>query len=211
VTSALGCVVADMRHDRVQTVNRLLDEVDTAAMGAEMAGVAEETEALVLASGVSFASVDRLYEFDMLYLGQTHTLTVPVEIPDDRLDRETVQTAFDAAYRAAYGRLLEAIPVRMMNYRVSVIGRRPDFDMGLFAPGDGAPAEDCQIGERSVYADGRYWTAPLYDRLALSAGARVEGPALLEQSDATVFIDPGLEGRVDALGNLVIAPIESQA
>ncbi len=210
VTSALGCVVADMRHDRVQTVNRLLDQVDTSAMGAEMAGVAEETEALVRASGVSFATVDRLYEFDMLYLGQTHTLGVPVEMPDGRLDRETVQAAFDAAYHAAYGRLLEAIPVRMMNYRVSVIGRRPDFDMGLFAPGDGAPAEDCRIGERTVYADGRNWTAPVYDRLKLAAGTRVEGPALLEQSDATVFVDPGLEGRTDDLGNLVIAPVGSR-
>ncbi|MGI9484292.1 MAG: hydantoinase/oxoprolinase family protein, partial [Geminicoccaceae bacterium] len=28
VTSALGCVVADLRHDRVQTVNRLLDQID---------------------------------------------------------------------------------------------------------------------------------------------------------------------------------------
>ena len=210
VTSALGCVVADMRHDRVQTVNRMLDDVDIAAMGAEMTGVAEETDALVRTSGVSFASVDRRYEFDMLYLGQTHTLAVPVEMSADGLDREAVQAAFDAAYRAAYGRLLETIPVRMMNYRVSVIGRRPEFDMGLFAPVDGAPAEDCRTGEREVYADGRHWTAPVFDRLALAAGTVIEGPALLEQSDATVFIDPGLEGRIDAFGNLVIAPPESR-
>ena len=210
VTSALGCVVADMRHDRVQTVNRLLDQVDAAAMGAAMAAVAEESEALVRASGVSFASVYRLYAFDMLYLGQTHTLAVPVEMPSDVLDRQTLQAAFDAAYRAAYGRLLKSIPVRIMNYRVSVIGRRPEFDMGLFAPGDGAPADDCRIGERQVYADGRRWTAPVFDRLRLAAGTRVTGPALLEQSDATVFVDPGLEARTDALGNLVIAPVEGR-
>ncbi len=209
VTSALGCVVADMRHDRVQTVNRMLDEVDTDALGAAMAAVAEQTEALVRSSGVSFAAIDRLYEFDMLYQGQTHTLAVSVEMPDGRLDRDTVQTAFDGAYRAAYGRLLEAIPVRMMNYRVSVIGRRPEFDMGLFAPVDGALPEDCRTHERRIYADGRHWTAPVYDRLRLGVGARVEGPAILEQSDATVFVDPGLDCRVDAFGNLVIAPMES--
>jgi N-methylhydantoinase A/oxoprolinase/acetone carboxylase beta subunit len=47
VTSALGCVVADMRQDFVQTVNRLLDQVDAAALGAEMIRVGDETEALL--------------------------------------------------------------------------------------------------------------------------------------------------------------------
>ena len=43
VTSALGCVVADMRHDRVQTVNRLLSSIDAVALGAELQSVADAT------------------------------------------------------------------------------------------------------------------------------------------------------------------------
>ena len=205
VTSALGCVVADLRHDRVQTVNRLLDQIDVTALGQEMDGVAETTEALVCAAGARFERIERLFEFDMLYLGQTHTLSVPVPMPAAGLDRETVQSAFDATYRAAYGRLLENIPVRLMNYRVTVIGRRPAFDMSLFAPTGGKPAEACRIGWRTVYADGQVWEAPVYERLDLEVGTLVEGPALLEQPDTTIFVDPGLTGRVDAFGNLLIA------
>ncbi len=206
VTSALGCVVADMRHDRVQTVNRLLEETDAAALGREMEVVAEETEALLDSAGIAFAGVDRLYAFDMLYLGQTHTVSAEVAMPEQGLTRDAIRAAFKAAYREAYGRLLEGIPMRVMNYRVAVVGRRPDMDMAVFAPVDGKAPEACRLGTRNVYADGRHHEAGVYERLDLAVGATLSGPALLEQPDATIYVDPGLQARVDDLGNLVIAP-----
>ena len=210
VTSALGCVVADMRHDRVQTVNRLLDEIDAAALGREMARVADETEALLAGAGIAFAAVDRIYECDMLYLGQTHTVSVAITMPETGLTPELIRTAFENAYREAYGRLLEGIPMRVMNYRIAVIGRRPQLDMAIFAPVGGKAAEACRIGTRRVYAQGRHHEAGVYERLDLEVGAALSGPALLEQPDATIFVDPGLEARVDALGNLVITAVKNR-
>jgi N-methylhydantoinase A len=206
VTSALGCVVADMRHDRVQTVNRLLDQTDAAALGEEMAGVAADTGALLSASGISFERIDRVYELDMLYVGQTHTVSVEVHMPEGGLTREAIAARFDAAYREAYGRLLENIPRRVMNYRVSVIGRRRKLDMKVFAPVGGRPAPQCLLATRRIFADGIFMDAGVYDRLALETGASIMGPALLEQADSTVFVDPGLCARVDDFGNLVITP-----
>lgn len=203
VTSALGCVVADMRHDRVQTVNRLLSELDCAALEDAMRATAEEAEALLARAGVRFERIDRAFELDMLYLGQTHTVAVSLST-DEPMTRETVQAAFDAAYRAAYGRLLAAIPARVLNWRIAVTGRRPRFDMGLFAPPAG-PLEACRRGERRVRVDGADMTAPVWERLELPADAAIAGPALLEQPDTTIFIDPGLTGRVDRFGNLIIA------
>jgi len=205
VTSALGCVVADMRHDRVQTVNRLLSSIDAVALGAELQSVADATESVVTSAGAAFARIDRVFEFDMLYLGQTHTVAVAVD-PADGLTTEAIQTAFNTAYRAAYGRLLDGIPVRVMNYRVTVIGRRPAFDMAVFAPKDGKPADACRIGTRTVWAEGAFHQAGLYDRLSLAVGERIAGPAILEQPDTTIFVDPGLYAVVDAFGNLVIRP-----
>jgi N-methylhydantoinase A len=206
VTSALGCVVADMRHDRVQTVNRLLDQVDAAALGAEMIRVGDETEALLENAGVAFARVDRVVELDMLYLGQTHTVNVAIDIPDAGLTAQGIRDAFETTYRATYGRLLDGIPMRLMNYRIAVIGRRPKLDMAVFAPVDGKPAEDCRIGTRKVFADGEWHEAGIYERLQLAVGASIAGPALLEQADTTIFVDPGLVAVVDAFGNLVITP-----
>jgi N-methylhydantoinase A len=204
VTSALGCVVADMRHDRVQTVNRLLGQIDAEALGGEMQKVASDTKALLARAGVAFERVDTLYELDMLYVGQTHTVSVPITMTGAGLTRDAISAAFDAAYREAFGRLLENIPMRVMNYRVAVIGRRPDLDMAVFAPVDGKPAEACRTGTRRIYADGAFHEAAIYDRLSLEEGAVVTGPAILEQSDTTIFVDPGLVGRVDRFGNLLI-------
>ena len=38
----------------------------------------------------------------------------------------------------------------------------------------------------------------------MAAGETVTGPAVLEQPDATIVVEPGFAGRVDALGNLVL-------
>ena len=205
VTSALGCVVADMRHDRVQTVNRLLSELDAAELGRAILRDAEETRAVLGSAGVGFSAIDRLVELDMLYLGQTHTVGVPLEIGDEDLTADAVREAFEAAYRSAFGRLLDGIPMRVMNYRIAVIGRRPQLDMALFAPQGGKPAAECRTGTRRVYAEGAWHEAGIYERLSLAVGARVAGPALLEQADTTIFVDPGLVAEVDGFGNLVIS------
>jgi N-methylhydantoinase A len=207
VTSALGCVVADMRHDRVQTVNRLLDGLDAASLGAEMKKVSDETAELLKAAGVSFERVDRIFELDMLYLGQTHTVSVPLDMPAGDLTADAIRDAFEAAYRSAFGRLLAGIPMRVMNYRVAVIGRRPAFDMGAFAPVTTKTADQCLTGSRKVYAEGAWRDTPLYDRLDLPVGAQITGPAILEQADTTIFVDPGLKGVVDGFGNIVISRV----
>ena len=204
ITSALGCVVADMRHDKVQTVNALLGELDAAELGARMTADAEIMDGVLKGSEIAFAGIDHQFELDMLYLGQTHTVAVPLEINRNGLDQETIKSAFESAYRIAYGRLLEGIPMRVMNYRIAVIGRRPGLDMTLFSPAGGKPAEDCRTETRSIYANGQNWAAPVYDRLELETGTVLEGPALLEQADTTIFVDPGLTATVDRYGNLII-------
>jgi N-methylhydantoinase A len=204
VTSALGCVVADMRHDRVQTVNQLVDAVDAAALGRQISQAADNLAGLLDNAGIAFDSVARIFELDMLYVGQTHTVSVPLAIPDKGLTREAIQSAFDDAYGQAFGRLLANIPARIMNYRVAALGKRPRFDMTAFAPVDGKSARECKTGEREIFVNGGSTVAAIYDRLALAEGETVLGPAILEQPDSTIFVDPGLVGRIDRFGNLII-------
>jgi len=207
VTSALGCVVADMRHDRVQTVNRLLSDIDANELAHTMSEEADRTEIMLQRSGIAFAGIERIFELDMLYLGQTHTVSVQLPISERGLTQDDIRSAFEKAYLEAYGRLLKNIPTRVMNYRVSVVGRRPDLDMSVFAPADGKPAVKCQTGTREVFADGSYHSAAIYERAELAAGERIMGPAILEQTDSTIFVDPGLAARVDRFGNLIIEPV----
>ncbi len=208
VTSALGCVIADMRHDFVHTLNVMLDDLDEGALDAEMSGRAGEGLALLEKAGIGLQGNTCQFELDMSYLGQTHTVSVPLPVTLDGdttgVTRALIRQAFEDAYRAAYGRLLDDIAIRVLNLRVAVIGHRPKFDLSALAPGPDASAEAARTGERQVWVDGGWHTAAIYDRLVLPAGAGVPGPALLEQPDTTIFIDPDLAGTVDAHGNLVI-------
>ncbi|MEM9060846.1 MAG: hydantoinase/oxoprolinase family protein [Pseudomonadota bacterium] len=208
VTSALGCVIADMRHDHVQTVNQMLADLDCSALMERITEVWTAGEARLAQSGVRFDRVQCGLALDMLYLGQTHTVSVTLDAAPG-LTRERIETAFEQAYLAAYGRLLDGIPMRVMNFRASATGERPHFDMSVFAPPQHGTIHDAQISSRTVRCNGEDHTAPVFDRLALPVNASISGPALLEQSDTTIFIDPGLTGSVDAFGNLVIRKEEN--
>ncbi len=209
VTSALGCVIADMRHDHVHTINRLLDDLDTAALDAEMLEQTREGHGVLDRAGVAFESRSEEFELDMLYLGQTHTVSarLPVIVGKETtgVDRAIIHTAFEESYRAAYGRLLDGIPTRVMNLRTSVIGRRPRFDLSLLAPAADATLEGAARGTRRVHTGTDWVEAAIHDRMALPVGAKIAGPAILEQPDATIYIEPGLMGEVDRFGNVLIA------
>ena len=216
-TSALGCVVADLRHDRVQTVNRLLDDCDVGELASAFANLADELERLVTASNVSIQGIDRYVELDMLYVGQTHAVSVPLKqyqttvssgADDKTLALSDIHQAFDETYLQTYGRLLEGIPKRVLNYRVIVIGRRPSFNMEALGREAQAAASDLTdvqpLESREVWINGAGVVVPVYSRESLGVGSQLTGPALVEQPDTTIFIDPGLVGRTDKMGNLLI-------
>jgi N-methylhydantoinase A len=148
-----------------------------------------------------------LFELDMHYVGQTHTVAVPLPAAlaegGVAITEAIVAEAFETAYQSAFSRLLHGIPARIVNLRVSAIGRRPAFDLKALAPVGGS-MEAARLGERKVWFDGGWTKAAIWDRLALPVGAVVQGPVILEQPDATTVLDPGLAARVDGFGNLIV-------
>jgi N-methylhydantoinase A len=206
ITSALGCVLADLRHDMVQTVNLMLDGLDAAALAARMAAAGTEASAVIATAGIPVARIDVIYELDMHYLGQTHTVSVPlpVEAEAHGVSEPLVRKAFEQTYSASFSRLLPGLAVRIVSLRVAAIGRRPPFDFSVFAPEATASLDKAKSGSRKVWFDGGFRETSVWSRLALPAGAKIEGPAILEQGDATTVIEPGHVGRVDKLGNVIV-------
>jgi len=208
VTSALGCVIADLRHDHVQTLNVMLDGLNVTSLDQRMVSVGEELRAVVLDAGITVERVDILYELDMHYLGQTHTVAVPLPVTFGEngtgITEAAIRSVFEKTYQATFGRLLPGIAVRIVSLRTAAIGRRPPFDLAVFAPGSDASVAKAAMGTRPVWTDGKWQEAKIWSRLDLPVGAVVEGPAVLEQADATTFLEPGLQGRVDRLGNVIV-------
>jgi len=213
VTSAMGCVIADMRQDFVQTINSLTASLDVDGLRGIMQRHVDNGMALLDAAKSRFEARDVTVELDMAYVGQTHTVSVPLSITLDggSVNAPTIaqiDDAFEAAYMATYGRLLKNGTRRVMNLRTAVIGRRPKFDLTTLAPVGGS-VEASRSGTRKVHFGNAWHDTAIYDRLTLPVGAEIRGPAILVQPDTTVLIDPGLTSRVDACGNTIITRDEA--
>ncbi|WP_187971790.1 hydantoinase/oxoprolinase family protein [Aquibium microcysteis] len=204
ITNALGCVVADLRHDFVRTVNQPVAGLDESAMQAILAAQADDGRALIDAEVVKPQRVQILHSADMQFVGQTHLLNVP--LPSAAVDRAALQSLFETAYFARFKVELPEIRANLVNLNTSVIGLRAPLDLStLIDPAGRAATLDGALNEvRPVWFDGRWIDTPVYARERLPLDAALDGPAILEQMDATTVLPPGDTLAGDPDGNLII-------
>jgi N-methylhydantoinase A len=202
LTSALGCILGDLRHDFVRTIGMPLADADPAAMDAIFAQQRGQGEKLIAEEKVPVDGIVAVHEADLLYRGQSHVIRVPVTGP---FDAAQVLQSLEARYKERFDIELTEMTAVLSNLRTTVIGRRALIDLKAFAPEPGGSMEAARLGNRKVYFDGFWLDTALYVRERLPVGAIMPGPAIVNQLDTTVLIDPGSTATVDALGNLVIA------
>ena len=207
VTSALGCVLADLRHDMVQTLSCALADMGPESLRQRINEMADACAARIDASGVRIERRIESIELDMLYVGQTHTLAVPID--RQNLDRDALLAAFERSYQASFGRVLSGIAVRVVNLRYALVAVRPKFDLAVLAPD--ALQMPAVSTRRAVYHAGRWHETPVWPRLQLPVGAQVQGPAIFEQADTTVWLEPGFGACVDRFGNLLVSASQERS
>src|SRR5581483_7693450 len=83
ITSALGCLLVDIRHDLSAMFLAHVDSVDREALEAEFAKLEAEARERLAAEGVPEAQMSLQRLVDMRYLGQWRSLTIPVSTPTD--------------------------------------------------------------------------------------------------------------------------------
>ena len=203
ITNALGCVVADLRHDFVRSLNQPLDTVNMTQVHQILADQAAEGRALIADEMLALRGVDIAYSCDMQFVGQTHLLRI--NLPDGVPIRETLQALFEAAYQTRFHVDLPNIRANLMNLNVSVIGRRPEVDLSrLIDPaGRQNTIEKARKSVRRVYFGGWIET-PVYWRDHLPLDATLIGPAIIEQMDTTIVVEQGDRITSDSDGNLII-------
>jgi N-methylhydantoinase A len=204
ITNAFGCVVADLRHDFVNTVNQAVVELDLALVRNIFEKHKAEGIALIANEAVAPETIRIVHSADMQFIGQTHLLNVL--LPSARFDRETLQELFEKAYFARFKVELPEIRANLVNLNTSVIGVRPEFDLSrLIDPARRAGTVEKALREvRPVWYDGAWRETPVYDRERLPLDAVIEGPAILEQLDATTVVEPADRATSDADGNIII-------
>ena len=203
ITNALGCVVADLRHDYVRTVNKPLSALKDEDVSKIYAAQGEEGAATLKREGVPVREVRRVYSADMQFQGQSHILSVGVERPD--IGVEGLRKAFAVAYDRRFGIELAEIPPVLVNLHTAVIGVRPEISLEVLGAGKREPTlKAAQLGERRVWFSDGWHQTPVYARDKLPLDSVFTGPAILEQLDCTTVVEPGDRVTQDKLGNLLI-------
>ena len=119
---------------------------------------------------------------------------------------KALQERFDFLHEQAYAHASPGTPTELVNLRLtaSVESKKPLMLEIESGSGDGSSALKAT---RKVYfknADGEV-DCPIYDRGKLGAGDRFDGPAVIEEWNSTVVVNPGQQLHVDAYGNLMIS------
>jgi N-methylhydantoinase A len=207
ITSALGCLVADVRHDFVQTVNARLSEIDADRVEGVLADQVARGRALLAEEAVPVETIAAEHEADLQFEGQSHVVRSPLLRP---FDRGALLTAFVDSYRERFAVVLPHIPCRLVSLRTTVHGRRRELDLAALGhPRDPAVTlAAAETSRRPVWFAGAWVTTPIYDRARLSPGLTFVGPAILEQMDSTTVVEPGVQGLVDSAGNVVLAIVD---
>ena len=205
VTSAMGLLMADLRHDLVRTVLLTPSEATPSDLGAVYAELEAEALAQMDREGVSREEVSLVRTADVRYLGQGYELEVPVsggEVTGSELD--AVYERFHEAHRRAYGFALQDSPQEIVNLRTTAIVTlpQPTLERADLA-GESNPARAIRE-HREVFFQNKSRPTAIYDRSKLLAGDIIEGPAIVEQFDSTTVVWPQQTATVDQYGNLFL-------
>ena len=201
--SALGMLLADMRHDLVQTCVRPFPDCDLDEVNRLLVEMSEDGAERLRAAGIPDAEVECGLALDLRYVGQQWTLSTPVV--GERITRDNagaVRVEFNRLYEVRFGHSFTNIPTEIVNVRVVAVGRRrkPEF-AHLEQRFGGQPPS----GSREVFVEpGGFVASPIYRREDLLSGDRIEGPAVIEEGNCTTVLNPGDVAGIDRRGFIVI-------
>jgi N-methylhydantoinase A len=203
ILCAMGLLLTDIRTDFAATRLLRLDAPGTAeALAGLLAGLERQAAAWFEAEGVARGRRATAASLDMRYAGQNYELNIRLPA-GGAVELGGLGAAFAAAHEARYGFVAAEEPVQVVTARLEATGRieRPPL-RPLPAPPHEAAAS--RSGERQVWLGGAFRAVPLHDRSRLAPGARLPGPAIIEQMDSTTVVPPGWTARVDGLRSLVL-------
>ena len=205
ITNAVGCVVADVRHDYVNSINIPLAQADMDLVEQLFCRQIEAGKKIIAEEGVEIEELLVIHDVDMQFQGQTHILNFPVQ--ETRLSREALQSAFEKAYWDRFEVELPEIRAVLVNLHTAVIGRRKPVPLAalMSAKEQKNTIDECRTGSRKVWFESGWQETPIYNREFLPVKAKFNGPAVIEQLDTTIIVEPENQVEVDLEGNLIIS------
>ncbi|MEZ5853323.1 MAG: hydantoinase/oxoprolinase family protein [Hyphomicrobiaceae bacterium] len=206
ILCALGLLMTDLKTNYAQTQQVRLDSDSLGIISDVFAGLSTRAEAWFAEEGIAPGDRALRRTIDMRYIGQNYEL--PIALPDGLAGTallEELTRRFEAAHRQMYGYVAAEEPIQAVTFRIEAVGAVRQAEMRP-APAATSGLDAARMATREVWlaeACARV-SCPVYDRDRLGPGHRIEGPAIVEQMDATTVVLPGQVATVDPYLNIVI-------
>ena len=199
ITSALGCLLADVRHDFVHAVNTDVDTI-TAEQVRDVFAAQREQGVRILRQDQFPAERIKVHHYaDMAYTKQLHNLLVPLSDASERWTGKHLTEAFLECYQETYGGLLRRGNMKLVNLRTVVVGKRETVRFSS----EPAVEHHEPLRRQVTFVEGTFET-PVVSRAALKPGQRWDGPVIVEQQDTTTVVPPSAVVEVHPTGSLVV-------
>lgn len=145
--------------------------------------------------GVAAVRTDRHAELH--YIGQTHELPTPMRSQGGRIAAEDWAATcerYHQLHKEHYAFELRHKPIELLSVAQDVVGVRPWSAPEPAAPSTSDARAALKARRRVCFADGErpvFHDTPVYDGARLAGGHRVDGPAIIEEVDTTIVLQPG--------------------
>lgn len=205
VFSAWGMLMTDLRHDYIQTNIKRLNKDNLGVLNKEWERLEAQSVTQFIEEGVTEERVVFCRFADMRYLGQEHTVKVPVTngIWTEETANQII-SKFHELHQQKYSFQLENTPTEIVNLHLTALGTVEKPMLKKLVNTD-KMLDEALKETRKVYFETTGWLeTKVYDRNLLEPGMKVESPAIVEERSASTVLYPGQLLTVDEYGNLII-------
>ncbi|MDH5732293.1 MAG: hydantoinase/oxoprolinase family protein [Candidatus Bathyarchaeota archaeon] len=205
--SAYGLLAADFRNSFVKPIMKLMDEVEVKKVENAVRKLEFKGLKLLERQRVQKVNMRFIRQVDLRYFGQSYELTIPVSTPFNKEALYQTVENFHKKHQAVYGYAVKDEPVELVNVRLVAVGlvQKPNLKERPLHREE--PLKETVIAEREVFfkQDNDYIQTPIYRREKLKAVNMINGPAVIEQYDATTVVYPNWTASIDNFGNIVLS------
>jgi N-methylhydantoinase A len=208
VLSAFGGLSADTVGDFQRSFDCNSEHLDFNGVNEILGALKKEGLNFLNSNGIKPENQGLEYYVDASYLAQPWLLTIPLGLDSlkNAADVAQVVETFHAAHDRIRGSREEGQFVEFYNWRVKAVGKTRALKFHEMEMGSETPLEESIIGKRKAFFKdlGGMVDTTIYNGDKLTAGNRIEAPAIIEEVGTTIVVFPGSTLRVSSLGNYVV-------
>lgn len=208
--SAVGLAGSDIKYDFFTLVDVGVDDTSAAQIEATCASLITEAESRLARAGASKNLYLRVARFR--YAWQDNDVEIVIgEAPVTDADLTDAISRFHERHLFEFGHSDPTEKVELVSIGIEALGvlQRPAPDDSV-APEPTASAAVAPASRPVYFRQTGWHDTPVYERDHLVPGQTFDGPAIVEEREATTVVIPGTSGRVDESGNLILSYNQEQ-